>query len=117
MPFTTEIVISPISEDGFRTRWEVREPLNFYSEKFQKNYVVDKDFVTDLASGIIAAASAAAIVHDWLYRNGVYYKQIEDRGEADDVFFEAMSTTGVPLWRCWVYYLAVRSLGWRYYES
>lgn len=116
MPFTTDIKISPISENGFRTRWKVIEPLNFHSERFGKNYVVDKDFITDLASGFISAAAAAAIVHDWLYQLGAYHRQITSRCEADEVFFEAMVDTGVPLWRCWAYFLAVRISGRRFYK-
>ena len=116
MPFTTDIKITPISENGFRTKWKVLEPLNFHSEKFGKNYVVRKAFITDLASGFISAAAAAAIVHDWLYQLGVYHRQIATRAEADDVFFEAMVDTGVPLWRCWAYFLAVRLFGWRFYK-
>ena len=116
MPFTTKVLIEPVSENGFRTRWKVIEPLNFHSEKFGKNYVVPADTMTDLASGFIAAASAAAIVHDHLYQRGIHYKQIKDRAEADEVFFEAMVDTGVPLWRCWTYFLAVRCFGWRYYK-
>lgn len=117
MPFTTPVIISPISEDGIRTIWQVVEPLNFYSEKFGKNYVVPAGTVTDLASGFIAAASAAAIVHDHLYEDGLRLKQIEDRDEADEVFFEAMVDSGVPLWRCWLYLTAVRIFGWAAYKS
>lgn len=114
MPFTTPILISPIAEDGFRTRWRVIEPLNFYSETFHKNYIVPAGSETDLASGFIAAASAAAVLHDHLYGAGHRLKQVEDRAEADSVFFEAMESTGVPLWRCWAYFAAVRLFGWSY---
>jgi hypothetical protein len=116
MPFTTEIKISPIGKAGFRTKWRFAERLNFHSERFGKNYVVDKGFVTDLAIGLVAAAAAAAIVHDWLYQFGVHYRQIAARAEADEVFFEAMVDTGVPLWRCWAYFLAVRIFGWRFFK-
>ena len=116
MPFTTPIVISPISEDGFRTRWRVVEPLNFHSEKFGKNYIVPAGTITDLASGLVSAASAAAIVHDHLYAEGNRLHQIADRDEADEVFFEAMVDSGVPLWRCWAYFSAVRLFGWQFYQ-
>lgn len=116
MPFTVHPIITPIREDGWRTRWKVVEPLNFHSDKFGKNYVVPAGTISDLASGLIAAASAAALVHDHLYGDGTRLKQIKDRAEADDVFFEAMIDSGVPLWRAWTYYLAVRWAGKRYYK-
>lgn len=116
MPFTTPILIMPISEDGFRTLWRVVEPLNFHSEKFNKNYIVPAGTITDLASGFVAAASAAAIVHDHLYADGHRLRQVEDRAEADEVFFEAMESSGVPLWRCWAYFSAVRMFGWQNYK-
>lgn len=117
MPFTTAVKITPMAEGQWRTLWKVVEPLNFYSEKFGKNYVVPADTCTDLASGIVPAASAAAIVHDHLYQAGRKYHLIEDRSEADEVFFEAMLDSGVPLWRCWSYFAAVRAFGWRYYND
>lgn len=116
MPFTTDVVISPINENGFRTRWRVVAPLNFHSDKLNKNYVVPKDTITDLASGLIASASAAAIVHDHLYDMGRKFKQVKDRTEADEVFLDAMIDSGVPLWRAWLYYYAVRVFGQRYYK-
>ena len=116
MPFTTEIDISPISETGFRTRWKVIQPLNFYSVTTGKNYVVPAGETTDLASGLVMAASAAAILHDHLYERGIHFKQIKDQREADNVFDEAMIDTGVPQWRAQSYYWAVRMFGWRYYK-
>jgi len=117
VPFTTEIKITPMIEGQWRTLWKVTEPLNFYSEKFGKNYVVPAGTFTDLASGLIPAASAAAILHDHLYKDGHRLKQIKNRDEADEVFFEAMEETGVPLWRCWAYFSAVRLFGWQFYKA
>lgn len=117
MPFTTPVKIEPIREDGLRTRWRVSEALNFYDENFKKNYVVPAGSITDLASGILPAASAAAIVHDHLYDDGERLRQVKDRSEADLVFLDAMLDTGVPLWRAWSYYFAVRAWGWRFYKS
>jgi len=117
MPFTTDIEISPILEREGRTLWKVIEPLNFHSVKTGKNYVVPAGTVTDLASGLITAASAAAILHDHLYERGIHFKQIKDQHEADDVFYEAMIDTGVPMWRAQSYYWAVRMFGWRYYKN
>ena len=116
MPFTTEILISPIGEE-LRTEWRIIEPLNFHSNIFNKNYVVPKGEVTDLASWLITAASAAAIVHDHLYKFGLKFKQIENRKEADTVFYEAMLDTGVYKIRAIAYYYAVRLFGWQFFNN
>lgn len=116
MPFTTPIIISPVAENGWRTIWRVIEPLNFHSDKFAKNYVVPAGCITDLKSGLRRDASAAAILHDHLYNWGVHFKQIKDRQEADDVFLEAMQSSGVAPWRAWLYFVAVRLFGKRYYK-
>ena len=39
--------------------------------------------------------SAAAVVHDFLYTDGLRLKMIENREEADDVFLEALLDSGV----------------------
>jgi len=117
MPFTTPIDLSPISEGELSTLWIVEQPLNFHSVNTEKNYVVPAGTLTDLASGFARAASAAAILHDHLYQRGIHFKQIKDQQEADDVFYEAMIDTGVPQWRAWAYYWAVRMFGWRYYKN
>lgn len=116
MPFTTEILISPIGEE-LRTQWRVVSPLNFYSNKFNKNYIVPKGEVTDLASWLITTASAAAIVHDHLYKFGLKFKQIESRKEADMVFYEAMLDTGVHIIRALSYYYAVRVFGRKFFNN
>ncbi|ADJ61757.1 DUF1353 domain-containing protein [Herbaspirillum seropedicae] len=48
----------------------------------------------------------AAIVHDYLYESAIGSKR-----EADRIFLEAMVVLGVPGWRRWVMYLAVRLFG------
>jgi len=117
VPFTTVIDISPIGEGEFKTLWIVEQPLNFHSVNTAKNYVVPAGTLTDLASGFATGASAAAILHDHLYQRGIHFKQIKDKAEADDIFYEAMISTGVPQWRAWMYFLAVRMFGWRYYKA
>lgn len=102
-------------------KWQTGLPLNYYSAARKKNYVVDAGFTTDLASvprwlpltyAIFGGeAPAAAVVHDWLYRYGKRYRQIADREEADDVFYEAMLDTGVPNWKAAVMHAAVRLFG------
>lgn len=117
MPFTTPIIVSPLSENRRVTMWKVVEPLNFYSNKYKKNYVVPAGSITDLKSSLIKNASAAAILHDHLYNQGLHFKQIKDRQEADRVFLEAMLDSGVSTTRAWLYYWGVRLCGHRYLQK
>jgi Protein of unknown function (DUF1353) len=97
--------------------WKVVKPLNFYSKKYKRNYVVPEGSITDLKSSLVKNASAAAIVHDHLYGRGLHYNQIKDRKEADQVFLEAMLDSGVTKARALLYYWGVRLCGHRYLEK
>ena len=76
---------------------------------------VPAGYVTDLASVPRALLTIfpphgryakAAIIHDYLYANALGSKRWADR-----VFLEAMGVLGVPKWRKWTMYLAVRLFG------
>lgn len=118
MPFTTPIKLSIPMREG--DPWITLEPLHFWSEKFQKHYVVPKDFITDLATvprlpfvfwWAGRRGDAAAVVHDWLYEFGIKFRQIHDRLEADELYLEILLDTGVP-WACaYPMYLGVRAGG------
>jgi len=55
----------------------------------------------------------AAIVHDYLYRQGGRLKeQSLTRKQADSLFFDTLIEDGVPKWRAWVMWSAVRAGGW-----
>jgi len=90
--------------------------LRFASEVLGRVIEVPAEFVTDLSSvprtplaWFLAGgtASAAAVIHDWLYSVGD-----GSRRDADHVLWEAMRATRVPLWRAWLIYRAVRLGGW-----
>lgn len=117
MPFTVKPLIKPLSENRIRTRWRVIKPANFHSERTGKNYVVPAGTVTDLASGLFPSASGPSILHDHLYGDGKRLRQVTDRREADEIYFEAMESEGVPMAICWAHYLAVRWFGARYYKA
>lgn len=58
---------------------------------------------------------AAALAHDWLYRHGGAPPGLEralSRSEADAMFYDLMVEAGVPRWRAYVAWSAVRSGGW-----
>lgn len=50
----------------------------------------------------------APAIHDYLYRADVH---LADRQHADVIFRKAMEAEGVPTWRVWAAYLAVRVAG------
>jgi hypothetical protein len=112
MPFTTPIELVVPSKEG--DEWVTREALNFWSVKKQKHYVVPAKFKTDLASHWLVRGSinGPAVLHDWLYRFGVKFKQIKTQQEADDVFYEAMRDTGVSPPVAYAAYWAVKMFGY-----
>lgn len=109
--FHTELAIRIVddSANGGSGRWRLVEHLTYYSDGFGM-VVVPEGFETDLASvprfayyGLFGnTAHKAAVVHDWLLQEG------EPRELADREFLSAMRASGVPPWRRWVMYAAVR---------
>ncbi len=110
--FYSELAIRIIDDSahGGGGRWRVIEPLTYYSDGFGM-VVVDDGFETDLASvprwayyGLFGnVAHKAAVVHDWLIAEG------HPREAADKEFLAAMRASGVPAWRRWPMYWAVRA--------
>ncbi len=79
-------------------------------------FTVAAGFVTDLASIPRAVRSLipqvgrhlqAAVVHDWCYAGNTKLT----RREADDLFYEGMTSLGVPWWKRQAMYTAVRMFG------
>lgn len=54
----------------------------------------------------------AAVLHDYLYSTGMYSRQ-----QCDDIFLEAMLVLGVPKWKAYSMYKAVREFGAKHYRS
>lgn len=82
---------------------------------------VEAGYLTDLASvpvvfrGLFAPDgpwAQAAVVHDYLYREGLVSRKMSDL-----ILFEAMGVLEVPLWQRWAIYLAVRVGGGRAYRK
>lgn len=110
--FHSELAIRIIDDSahGGSGRWRLTEPLTYYSDGFGM-VVVPEGFESDLASVPRFAyyalfgntAHKAAVVHDWLLEEGY------PREDADREFLAAMRATGVPPWRRWPMYWAVRA--------
>ncbi len=109
--FDTELSTTKIKEaDGLgRARWRLNAPL-VYESTLVGTVVVPDGFETDFASVPRLplaylftgdSAHASAVVHDYLV--GVMNWQL-----AAKVFREAMEAEGVPGWRRWMMYWAVR---------
>ena len=90
--------------------WETRVGGGFIT------VVVPAGFETDFASvprfftrlfPTTGEWSKPAILHDWLYVSA----QGCSRFMADALFREAMIQEGVPFWRAWLMWLAVRTFG------
>lgn len=119
-PFTTDIVLEVPTDESGTINWKTMAPLNYYSERYKKNFVVPAGFETDLASvphDFLAwfvgggRGNAAAVLHDWLYRQGVKHHQIKTQQEADNTFYDAMLDCKVPAWRAWTMYQGVKYMG------
>lgn len=106
--------------------WVVAEHLNFQSLIFKypdgkpKNYLVEAGFVTDLVSVprlpivywlVGNRGAAAAIVHDFLYSDGIRLHLIDSRLEADQVYHEALLGEGVNKYLADAMFWAVRTFG------
>lgn len=107
----------PLLHIGDNSEEWVTEGVTYYLSDKAGEVRVPSGFKTDLASipdfvpRFIADPAGksrlAAIVHDYLCRQAQNRK---DRVLADHVFLEAMKDTGVPGWRRWLMFSAVRMM-------
>lgn len=66
-----------------------------------------------LYASVVGYGDAAATIHDWLYSVGSAGRM--DRKAADQVFRNALCSSGVARWRAWLMWAGVRLGGhWRY---
>jgi hypothetical protein len=119
--------------DNLDGTWELLQPLVHESE--HGSFTVPAGFVTDLASvprllwcivPPFGRHGPASVIHDALYRlrpkieysmpsgdGRPAFRCITElaRAQADRIFRIAMIDDGVPKWRAWAMYLAVRLFG------
>jgi hypothetical protein len=112
--FLNKVVLEEVN-DGGSGKWKLTQGLWFQSSIYG-TIMVPAGFVTDFASVPripfvfeLAGDTAhrPAVVHDYLYGNTAY----ADRAKCDKVFLEAMLVVGVPRWRAYSMYFAVRCFG------
>lgn len=114
--FVTRLIVTLLDDaaNEGRGEWQLMAPFSYASDRIGL-VTVPAGFRTDFASVPRApvmfwlsggSAHQASVIHDYLYSTG----QVS-RGEADAVLLEAMAAEGVPSWRRWGMYLAVRVFG------
>jgi hypothetical protein len=110
MPFTTDLIVMERGEK----EWLLMEELRYKGNKDE--FCVDAQFTTDFASvprifwnliPPVGKYSKAAVIHDWLYVN-----KTVSRKDADGIFRRIMRENGVPKWKRYVMWAAVRAFGW-----
>lgn len=115
MRLMRDVAGKPITNRDGRQLYELLANLAYLSDVADRIITVRAGFVTDLASvprypliydAVGDIAQDPAVVHDYLYSTGATSREM-----ADEVFLEAMSITGVPAWRRYAMYWAVRMFG------
>jgi len=99
--------------------WKLLEPFPYKSDILGRTVLVPDGYVTDLASvpramrWLVPVANAknrrAAVVHDWLCSDKVQKKMGISQRQADEVFREALTASGVSFIGRWGMWLPVRS--------
>lgn len=119
--------LTPLRGEAVGKRdWKLTDDLDYLTDN-RGLIRVPVDFVSDLASipapfrvliPVNGLHRKAAVLHDWLYFNdgdlGIYKYT---RAEADALFLQAMTRSGVAPWRRNIMYAAVRLGGWPYWEE
>ncbi|MGB5217383.1 MAG: DUF1353 domain-containing protein [Smithella sp.] len=99
--------------------WVLAKPLRYYSRILNSLVIVPEGFITDLASvprlPIVYdmwgdRAHREAVIHDFLYCCDC--NPVVTRGQADQVFLEAMKVRKVFVHIRYPMFWAVRSAGW-----
>ena len=120
--FTRKLVVS-LEPNG--KRWKLEKEFSYYTDLLgeRRTFTVPAGFETDFASipkPLLALPfirwrdkfNKAAVVHDWLYHT----KEV-DRKTADQIFLEALLVLGIPRWKAYLFYAAVRLFGWTHWKK
>nr|WP_294255374.1 DUF1353 domain-containing protein [Propionivibrio sp.] len=117
--FLTPLVVTLLDDaaNEGRGEWRLFEPLPMYQTRSASSLSrrdsrrISPAFrARPSCSGWPPIPHQAAVIHDYLYATASV-----SRADADDVLLEAMEDEGVPAWRRWGMYLAVRAFGGSHY--
>lgn len=110
--FSGEILLAPLPMRYGKRWYRLHESITYFSDRIKEPIIVPAGFETDMASVPIPFQPFiqkddgplwAALVHDYLYSKSCSVKVT--RKEADEIFLEAMTITGVgPIKRGMVYH-------------
>ncbi len=115
--FPLPLIVSPLP-DG--RRWRLKRPFEFIFllDGERSSIMVHEDFITDFASiprifwaiigGPWGKYGKAAVIHDYLYKYGLYTRKIDDR-----IFLLGMQILNTKDWREILIYYAVRIGAWK----
>lgn len=107
-------------------RWVTLKPYIVWSHRIQRVICVPRWFPTDLASipsvfrsvlQVNDSHRLAGIVHDFLYCGQHNMKHRYTKKEADLIFLDFMLLCGVPKWKAYPMYLAVKYGGMAAWKS
>lgn len=96
-----------------RTEYRVLRTVIFEQLTIPPGFVTDKYSLPGRLIPFIWQPKAAkfatpAVIHDWLYETKWLGDGEEGRWKADAVLMRAMKATGIPVWRRWLVWAAVR---------
>lgn len=104
--------------------WELMLPFVYSSSLLKDFIIVPPGFVTDFASVprvpfiysmLGNQVHEAAVLHDWVYSPKC--KEPWTREQADDVLYEAAVLSGIPKYKAWLIWFAVRCFGGQFYKA
>ena len=119
--YLTDLDVRLLSDSDGGGKWMLVSPLLYESGVANAIIKVPTAFETDFASvprvPIVFdlmgdLAHAAAVLHDYLYTTGEV-----SRATADAVLKEAAIVSGVPSWKAWLMFIAVRTFGASHYSK
>ena len=133
MPFSGELIVKQLPVREVKSsflgipfkhtvlEWEICKEFSYQDDKLGIKVTVPKGAKTDFASiprvfwpilPPVGRYSKAAVVHDYLYRNGLF-----TRKDCDLVFLHAMEELNVAKWKRVIMYRAVRLFGKSAYKG
>lgn len=114
-------MIDPYDLSDEPNEWVVLKPYVFWSHDIGRVIIVPRWFITDLASipkifrsfiSVNERHRFASLPHDMLYVLSSIGEYNMSRAKADKVLLTFCELMGVPAWKRWTMYLAVRAGAW-----
>lgn len=107
MPFLNDLYVE-IIEGGYRvTRALVyRDPSTGGEIRVPRGFETDFASIPDMFRWLVDGhgdSRRPAVIHDYLYKNG-----IGKRKQADGLFYQGLLEEGMPKWKAYLCYMAVR---------